>query len=147
MQPSDSNALLQQLNSIRSIESDIKLTDQLQSLVTQNQLSAASGMIGKFVGGMTADSNHVAGFVMSVIRQGNDVNLELDNGWIVPISNVETVVDPSLLPDANGSGGSASGNGSTSGTGTGTGTGATGSPPSGSASGGGASGGNGSSGG
>lgn len=98
-QPNDSAALLQQLNSIRSIESDIKLQDQLKSLVLENQLSSASGMIGKFVGGLTADANRVAGFVVSVIRQGDNVNLELDNGWIVPIKGVETVIDPDQLPE------------------------------------------------
>ena len=93
-QPNDSKALLDQLNSIRSIESDIKLTDQLQSLVSENQLASASNMIGKFIGGLTADNTRVAGFVMSVIRQGDTVNLELDNGWIVPITGVEQVIVP-----------------------------------------------------
>ena len=97
--PNDSGALLEQLNSIRSIESDIKLTDQLGALVTENQLSSASGMIGKFIGGLTAENDRVAGFVVSVIRQGDDITLELDNGWHVPISGVETVIDPDLLPD------------------------------------------------
>jgi flagellar basal-body rod modification protein FlgD len=96
-QPNDSAALLEQLNSIRSIESDIKLTDQLQSLVFENQLASASNMIGKFIGGLTADSDRVAGFVVSVIRQGASVQLELDNGWLVPIDGVETVIDPAML--------------------------------------------------
>lgn len=100
-QPNDSGALLEQLNSIRSIESDMQLTEQLQSLVTENQLSSASGMIGKFIGGLTEDNDRVAGFVVSVIRQGDDITLELDNGWHVPISGVETVIDPALLPDAD----------------------------------------------
>ena len=98
-QPNESSALLEQRNSIRSIESDMQLTEQLQSLVTENQLASASGMIGKFIGGLTADNHRVAGFVVSVIRQGDDINLELDNGWIVPISGVETVIDPDLLPE------------------------------------------------
>jgi flagellar basal-body rod modification protein FlgD len=97
-QPNDSAALLQQLNSIRSIESDIKLQDQLKNLVFENQLSSARAMIGKFIGGLTDDNNRVAGFVVSVIRQGDNVNLELDNGWIVPIKGVETVIDPEQLP-------------------------------------------------
>src|SRR5436190_21465775 len=96
--PNDSSALLQQMSSIRSIESDLKLTDQLKSLVTQNQLSSAGGMIGKFVGGLTSDNKRVAGLVVSVERQGDNVNLELDNGWSVPINNVERVIDPSKLP-------------------------------------------------
>ena len=98
-QPNDSSALLEQLNSIRSIESDVKLQGQLKDLVFENQLSSASGMIGKFVGGLNTENQRVAGFVVSVIRQGDGVNLELDNGWIVPIGGVETVIDPDQLPD------------------------------------------------
>jgi len=98
-EPNDSAALLEQLNSIRSIESDMRLTEQLQALVTENQLASASGMIGKFIGGLTAQNDRVAGFVVSVIRQGDDITLELDNGWLVPVTGVETVIDPDLLPD------------------------------------------------
>lgn len=100
-QPNDSAALLQQLNSIRSIESDLKLTTQLQSLVSQNQLASAGNMIGKFIGGVTADNNRVAGLVVSVTKQGDSVNLELDNGWTVPMSGVEQVIDPNKLPSNN----------------------------------------------
>jgi flagellar basal-body rod modification protein FlgD len=98
-QPNDSSALLEQLNSIRSIESDIKLTEQLQKLVTENQLAAASGMIGKFIGGLSEENVRVAGFVVSAVRRGDSTALELDNGWFVPISSVETVIDPDLLPE------------------------------------------------
>jgi flagellar hook assembly protein FlgD len=97
--PNDSAALLEQLNSIRSIESDIKLTEQLQSLVSENQLAAASGMIGKFIGGLSEENVRVAGFVVSAVRRGDSTALELDNGWFVPISNVETIIDPDLLPE------------------------------------------------
>lgn len=93
-QPNDSSALLKQLDSIRSIESNVKLTDQMQSLVSQNQLASASGMIGKFIGGVSQENTRVAGTVVSVVKQGDKVNLELDNGWIVPISNVETIINP-----------------------------------------------------
>jgi len=93
-EPNDSAALLQQLNSIRSIEADLQMMKQLQSLVHENQLAAAGTLIGKFIGGLTEDNNRVAGYVVSVIRQGNTVTLELDNGWIVPISGVETIIDP-----------------------------------------------------
>ena len=39
----------------------------------------------------------VAGFVVGVTRSGDDINLELDNGWVVSMNNVETILDPSLL--------------------------------------------------
>ena len=32
-----------------------------------------------------------------VIKQGDDINLELDTGQLVPIEGVETVLDPSMF--------------------------------------------------
>ena len=97
--PNDSAALLEQLNSIRSIESDMTLTNQLQALVLENQIASAGNLIGKVIGGLTAENQRVAGYVISVLRQGDSVLLELDNGWQVPISNVETIIDPAILSD------------------------------------------------
>jgi flagellar basal-body rod modification protein FlgD len=97
--PSDSAALLQQLNSIRSIEADLKMMTMLQSLVHENQLAASGNLLGKFIGGLTQDNFRVAGWVVAVIREGDSINLELDNGWIVPMSGVETIIDPSLFAD------------------------------------------------
>jgi len=97
-QPNDSSALLEQLNSIRSIESDIQLTERLDDLVTQNQLASAGGLVGKFVGGLTAEANRVSGFVVGVSRAGNQINLELDNGRVVPMDNVESILDPNMVP-------------------------------------------------
>jgi flagellar basal-body rod modification protein FlgD len=99
LKPSDSSALLQQLSTIRSIESDLKLTQQLDKLVQGNQLASAGNLIGKFIGGLTEDFHGVAGWVVAVLKQGNAVYLELDTGWILPLDNVQTVIDPSLLPE------------------------------------------------
>ncbi len=97
LQPNDTGAMLDQLNSIRSIESDIQLTSQLEALVQENQLASAGGMIGKFIGGLNGDNQRVAGYVVSAIRQGDSISLELDNGWRVPMSSVETIIDPDAL--------------------------------------------------
>ncbi|MDY7109256.1 MAG: flagellar hook capping FlgD N-terminal domain-containing protein [Planctomycetota bacterium] len=103
-EPNDSSALLEQINSIRSIESDMKITEQLEALVTENQLASASNMIGKFIAGRTEDFETVTGFVVSVIRQDDTINLELDTGWWVPIGNVETVLDPGMFEEPEGDG-------------------------------------------
>jgi len=96
--PSDSNAMLQQLNSIRSIESDIQLIEQLKSLVTENQLAAGSNLIGKFITGLTGTSDRVSGYVQSVSREGDSVVLQLDNGFFVPFESLATIhdTDPDL---------------------------------------------------
>ena len=91
--PNDSNALLQQLSSLRSIESDIQLIDQLKSLVTESQLAAGSNLIGKFVTGLTATNDRVSGHVQSVSREGDSVALKLDNGFTVPFESLDTIHD------------------------------------------------------
>lgn len=112
-QPNDSAALLEQLNSIRSIESDIQLSNRLEDIVFQNQLSSAGNLIGKRVAGLTADAQRVGGTVESVARTGDEIALVLDNGWILPIDNVEYI---DSLPTVPGGGG---GNGGDSDGGTG----------------------------
>ena len=97
-QPSDSSALLDQLNSIRSIESDIDLMEGLKSLVFENQLASASSFLGKHVEGLTDSNQRVAGTVTAVLRQGDTITLELDDGWRIPIDRVELIVQPQPQP-------------------------------------------------
>lgn len=101
-QPNDSSALLEQLNSIRSIEADTQLTKQLSSIVTQNQLATAGNLIGKQVQGLTQNSDRVAGTVVSAAKQGDSVSLLLDNGWVIPMDNVEAIVDQSQFGGQSG---------------------------------------------
>ena len=98
-QPNDSAALLEQLNSIRSIESDMQLTQQLESIVFQNQLAGAGNMIGRYVQGMADGGSRVDGRVISVVRQGDLVGVELDSGWIIELDNIELIVDESLFEE------------------------------------------------
>jgi flagellar basal-body rod modification protein FlgD len=107
--PNDSSALLEQLNSIRSIESDMALTSQLESIVFQNQLAGASNLIGRYIQGMAPGGNRVDGQVISVIRQGDSIGVELDTGWVIDVDQVELIVDQSFIDD--GSDGAASGSG------------------------------------
>ncbi|MFM7052203.1 MAG: flagellar hook capping FlgD N-terminal domain-containing protein [Planctomycetota bacterium] len=114
--PNDSSALLQQLNSIRSIESDIQLGEQLESIVFQNQLASAGNLIGKRIAGMTADAQRVGGKVESVARTGDEIALILETGWIIPIDNVE-YIDAEPAPGTGTGGGTGGGSGGTGGTG------------------------------
>jgi flagellar basal-body rod modification protein FlgD len=92
--PSDSSALLEQMNSIRSIESNIDLMERLDTLVFENKLSSAANLIGKEIQGLTPDGLRVEGAVTTVMRFGDDVRLELANGWRISIDNVETIRQP-----------------------------------------------------
>jgi flagellar basal-body rod modification protein FlgD len=95
--PNDTGALLDQLNSIRSIESDLELTNQLKALVTENQLASAGNMLGKLVTGRTEDLNRTTGIVVAALKQGDSIGLELDTGEIIPLSGLESVIDPLMF--------------------------------------------------
>jgi flagellar basal-body rod modification protein FlgD len=102
--PNDSGALIEQLNSIRSIESDIAMGERLESIVFQNQLAGAGNLIGKRVSGLTVDNERVGGMVKSVARAGDQIALVLHNNWTIPIENVE-YIDTEQMATGPSSGG------------------------------------------
>lgn len=89
--PQDSAKLLEQLSSLRNIESQISLEKNLGSLVLQNQISSAGGVIGKLVEGLTDDNDRVNGLVTSVRIADNKVYLELDTGNSIAMDKVSKV--------------------------------------------------------
>lgn len=100
LQPSDSKEILNQIGTIRSIESDLALTRNLESLVSKNEVATAGGMIGKYVTGKTVDGVEVENFVgsISVTRDGPVLNLI--DGFRMPLSRVEEIFDPALFRPA-----------------------------------------------
>jgi len=91
--PQDSTALLQQLSSLRNIESQLSLQEQLQNLVIHNQIAFAGGMIGKQVEGLSESNDNVQGIVTSVRVQEGSAILELDTGQALPIDRVTLIAE------------------------------------------------------
>lgn len=107
--PQDSSALLEQLSSLRNIESQLALQEelgdlvnqsresqlsleqQLESLILQNQVSSAGGLIGKLVSGPNDAKENVEGLVVSVRVQDNKTLLELDTGQTLSMDKVEQI--------------------------------------------------------
>lgn len=90
-QPTNTTQIMQQLSSLRNIESQLSLQQNLQSLVAQNQIAQASGMIGKLVGGMDSNGNKISGHVMSVQVVKGQAMLELDSGQQLSMANVTSI--------------------------------------------------------
>lgn len=99
--PSDTKAVLAQISSIRSIESDLKLTSKLEALVAQNELASAGTLIGKFVSGLTDAGTRVGDLVLSVSATRNGAILNLASGDRVSMSRIEEIIDPSALDAVN----------------------------------------------
>jgi flagellar basal-body rod modification protein FlgD len=93
LQPSDSKALLEQLSSLRSIQSDLDLSQRMQSLVMQNELSSASGLIGRSVSGVSEQRERVRDVVASVSRTADGAVLNLRGGQRVQMKDVDQVFE------------------------------------------------------
>ena len=95
--PNDTQALLEQISLIRSIQSDIDLADRLEAVVKRNELTASAALVGQFVTGRDSTFVESAGFVDSVIVNGDSVLLNLSSGAQVPLDQIEEIIDPELV--------------------------------------------------
>ncbi|MEX0776172.1 MAG: flagellar hook capping FlgD N-terminal domain-containing protein [Phycisphaeraceae bacterium] len=93
LQPQDSAKLMEQFSSLRNIESQLQLQDQLSSLVLQNQIATAGGMIGKMVAGLDDNNDTIVGLINSVRVQDGKVLLELDTGQSLPMDRVVEIAN------------------------------------------------------
>lgn len=94
LKPNDTNQMVQELSSLRSIQSDLELVNKLDAVVSQNQLASAGALIGKFVVGLTDTGVRVGGQVVSVSRTADGPILNLDEGSRVRFENVDLMQLP-----------------------------------------------------
>jgi len=94
LEPQDTQALLNQINTVRSIESNVQLMNQLTELVSQNQFAMAGTLVGKTVTGLDESFLPVEGRVKSAAVEGTEIVLTLDSGERIPLDNIESISDP-----------------------------------------------------
>jgi len=102
LEPNDSQALLDQMSSLRDIEGQLTLEAKLEELVSQSvdsnnaQLIAQAGaMIGKVVTGVGTEGDFLQGEVTSVRLRDGQVTLELDTGKSMLLNGVSQISDRS----------------------------------------------------
>ena len=98
LQPNDTNALLQQLSTLRSIQSGMDLSSKLSEVVKQNEAVAKQGefasaatLVGKFVGGFDSEGDRVSGQVRSISKAADGATLELVNGKRIALSSLDEI--------------------------------------------------------
>jgi flagellar basal-body rod modification protein FlgD len=98
LDPTSSQDILSQMSQIGQLQSADQLQSTLSGLALQNQIGAASSLIGKQVTGINASNARVSGNVTSVsIAQATTsggaatVTLGLDNGGQLPLSGVTAI--------------------------------------------------------
>lgn len=100
LEPAKNEQLLAQMSQIGQLEASQDLQSSLKSLVLQNNVGAASGLIGKMVRGQDDLGDPLEGLVTSVRVEADRVLLELDNGKAVPLSRVTSIAQPAPVSAA-----------------------------------------------
>lgn len=95
--PNETKDLLEQISTIRAIESDLSLAEELQTMVRQNEITSSSSLVGKFVTGKTSSNTEVAGFVDSVSITREGIKINLSSGYSVDLDAVEEIIDPEII--------------------------------------------------
>lgn len=95
LSPNDTTAILEQLSSLRNIESQSTLESKFEALVTQNAISSSANMIGKYVEGLNDANNPVSGVVSSLTIEEGQPILKLADGSSLAADRVTQVRDQS----------------------------------------------------
>lgn len=98
LKPNDTNAMIQQMSSIRQIEANLALESKLTTLVTQNQLATAGNLVGAYVAGLDENFNQVEGQVFSISRTDSGPVLNLRNGARIPFDSLQEIALPPQAP-------------------------------------------------
>lgn len=94
LEPQDSQAMLNQLSALRSIESDTNMVASLENLVSQNEFAASSQLIGSLVSGITLDNQRTADLVISVSQSSEGPILNLFGGGRMFFDQVDEIAGP-----------------------------------------------------
>ena len=92
-EPNDTQQLVEQISSLRHIESQQSLQGTLESLTLQSSMNQASSMLGKRVEALGGDGTSVSGVVERVNIVDGSAQLRLDGGQLVPLNRVTAISD------------------------------------------------------
>ncbi len=90
--PSDTKALLDQMSTLRSLQSDMDMSKSLESLIARDEMASAAGLIGKTITGVTDDGRAVSDLVASVRRTSDGAFLMLKDGSSVRMSQLREIL-------------------------------------------------------
>lgn len=80
--PTDSDQLLDQISSMRALQSSIELSDSIQSLTLSQQLTSATSFLGKQITGLDANDQAASGIVDRVMVSDGKTFLAVGNQQI-----------------------------------------------------------------
>ena len=93
LSPMQDTEFMGQMAQFQALDEQLDMTNELKSLRTENQLQAASAMIGKHVTGVDGSDNEISGEAVRAIMQDGSAYIQFENLQKIPIENVTEVRD------------------------------------------------------
>lgn len=90
MNPTDNGQILQQISEMSNIQATSSLTKSLDSMLTEQNLSAASALVGKTVQGLADDGSTASGVVDSVTIANGTAKLNIGQ-QTVSLTNIQQI--------------------------------------------------------
>lgn len=90
MNPTDNGQILQQISEMSNIQATSSLTTSLNSMLTEQNLSAASALVGKTVQGLADDGSTASGVVDSVTITNGTAKLNIGQ-QTVSLTNIQQI--------------------------------------------------------
>jgi flagellar basal-body rod modification protein FlgD len=88
--PTDNSQILQQISEMSSITATTSLTSSLNAMLTEQNLSAASALVGKSVQGLADDGSTASGIVDSVTIDNGTPTLNIGQ-QTMSLSNIQQI--------------------------------------------------------
>lgn len=98
LEPMSNSEICQQLSQIWELQSNMELTDTLQSITLGQNIAAANSMIGRLIVGRTDDAGEIAGYVDSVSVVDGQAKLNVGQHAIY-LKDISLILDESSIQD------------------------------------------------
>ena len=96
LEPMSNSELCQQLGQIWQLQSNMELSETLQSVSLGQNLTAANSMIGRVILGLTDEGEQIAGYVDSVSIEDGQAKLNVGE-YSIDLENVSVILDQSSI--------------------------------------------------
>ena len=98
LEPMSNSEICQQLGQIWELQSNMELTDTLQSITLGQNIAAANSMIGRLIVGLTDDAGEISGYVDSVSVVDGQTKLNIGE-HAIDLKDISLILDESSSQD------------------------------------------------
>ena len=89
-EPMNNKEILEQLSAIRNLEANMTLSENIQSMVANQELASAAVLIGRVISGVDTDGQLIEGAVERIVLDASGIRVQVGDHEIA-LGNITTV--------------------------------------------------------